>query len=279
MSTHATPAEPTIDPGAYAADARHHREVLNELIDMGADLARLLHKQATTVGWVSEAQPTITPPPDASLSNSPQNPQSTPTLAATTPDLTLAFDRIARCVRRTVLLARRIAEPMPAGPAEAAAGHRVAARRKIIRDVEDAIGRAAQAAPKSADAGALNAELHDRLDAPELDDDIRRRPVADIVADICRDLGIAAAGGAKPWKRRTPADIGALCARAAAPANPPGAATPAPARPKPPAPRAIPAGPRPPRPATDPPPTGAENLPRDPAAAVATLLRYAARPP
>ncbi len=257
MSAHSTPAEPPTDPGPYATDARHHREVLNDLIDMGADLARLLHKQAMAVGWVSEAPPTTAPRPASPEHHNP------------TPDLTLAFDRVARCVRRTVLLARRIAEPLPV-PAEhraaqTAAELRVAARKRIIRDVEDAIARAAQSAPKADKAAdALHAELHDRLDAPELDDDIRHRSIPDIIADICRDLGIAAAGGAKPWKRRTPADIEALCVRAAAPAGVP--------RPAPPG--AIPVTPAAAKPPRPPPPAVSRT-----AASVATLLRYAARPP
>src|SRR5438094_651039 len=82
--------------------------------------------------------------------------------------------------------------------------------RIILRDVEDAIHRAANGPA----AERLAAELHDRLDAPDLDDDILHRPIADIVTEICRDLGLAAAYGATPWKRRTPRDLEALRARA-----------------------------------------------------------------
>ena len=61
----------------------------------------------------------------------------------------------------------------------------------------------------------LEAELRERMDAPDLEDDIAGRSVADIVADICRDLGIAASPGSHPWKRRTPGDLTELFARAA----------------------------------------------------------------
>ena len=37
----------------------------------------------------------------------------------------------------------------------------------------------------------LAAELQERLEQPELVDDIDRRPVPEIIADICRDLGLA----------------------------------------------------------------------------------------
>lgn len=57
----------------------------------------------------------------------------------------------------------------------------------------------------------------DRLDAPDLEDDITTRPVADIT-EICRDLGRDALPGTHPWTRRTPNDIrhpGAPAARSA----------------------------------------------------------------
>ena len=69
-----------------------------------------------------------------------------------------------------------------------------------------------------AEAEALHAELYERLDTLDLDDDIDTLPIADIIAAIRRDLGIAAhinSRGISPWKRRTPADVHDLCARAA----------------------------------------------------------------
>jgi hypothetical protein len=82
----------------------------------------------------------------------------------------------------------------------------MAARRRIVREVEDAIQRTVG----DAEAAILHADLIDRLDGPDLDDDIDTRPIADIIADICRDLGLAAMPGTHPWKRRTAADVAAL---------------------------------------------------------------------
>ena len=48
-------------------------------------------------------------------------------------------------------------------------------------------------------------------------DDITATPIAEIIADLCRDLGIAALPGTKPWMRRTPADIQLLHRRATPP--------------------------------------------------------------
>jgi hypothetical protein len=169
-------------------DAQYYRQVLHELIDMGADLARALHKQVTSA-----------PTPDPA--------------AAPAPDPAIAFDRIARTIRRTIALARKLAEPAPPSPAAQAAERRVAARKRIIRDVEDTIQREAH----GPEADALHAEFRERLDAPDLDDDLDHLPIADLIAAICRDLGIAHYPGTHPWKRRTPADVRDLCARAARP--------------------------------------------------------------
>ncbi len=211
------PGQPA--PGLHAADTHYYRQVLHELIDMGTGFARLLHQQATTPAHAapqdSASQPAPTPAPDTAI---------TVALAA-------AFDRIARAVRRSIALARSLADPVP--PARDPAQHRAAARKRILREVEDVIQRTApgsdHAASDDADADAadfddasadaLLAELHDRLDAPDLDDDISNRPVADIITEICRDLGLAILPGAHPWKRRTPADLEQLCARAAAPSR------------------------------------------------------------
>jgi hypothetical protein len=171
-------------------DAQHYRAVLNGLIDIGADMARLLHQQAKTQAEAA--------PPDAD--------DTRPALA----ELAIAFDRVALAVRRSIVLARKLAEPVPvADPARP----RIAARQRIIRAVEDEIQRGTT----GREAATLHAELLDRLDAPDLDDDVADRPVAEIIADICRDLGLAALPGTHPWKRRTPADLATLHARAAKP--------------------------------------------------------------
>jgi hypothetical protein len=177
MSTQPAPAEPQTLSDQQAVDAQYYRQILHGLIDVGANLARQLPQQA-------EATPA--------------------------PEIAVAFDRIARAVRRTIILARKVAEPAAAA-AEHPDQRRAAARRRIIREVEDTIQRTTG----DADAETLHAELLDRLDAPDLDDDIDNRPIADIIADICRDLGLAALPGTHPWKRRTAEDLTALCARAA----------------------------------------------------------------
>ncbi len=158
-----------------------HQAVLNELIDIGADFARMLqiHARALEVGAAAE----------------------------TVVRVGLAYERVARSVRRSIGLSRRLAEPVLGAAAE-----RALARRRIVREVEDAIQRRASGGA----AEGLAAELGERMDSPDLEDEIGTRPAAEIIADICRDLGIAAMPGTHPWKRRTPAEVAKLCARAAA---------------------------------------------------------------
>jgi hypothetical protein len=295
MSAQPAPANLHTEPGQHAAnahaadthatDAQYYRHALHDLIDLGSDLARLLHQQASA----QAAQQAITQAHAAPQDPAPQ-PAPAPAPDALTPDtlisIAAAFDRIARAIRRSIALARSLADPAP--PAKNPAQHRAAARRRILREVEDTIQRmspgsddadfdAADADDASADA--LTAELHDRLDAPDLDDDVSSRPVADIITEICRDLGLAVLSGAHPWKRRTPADLEQLRARAAAPsaarqpsAGPhsvPATSRPAPTNPVPPGPAAIPRATSPAHADSDPPDDPAETPAR-----VATIPRH-----
>ncbi len=187
-------------------DAQFYRNTLHKLIDLASNIAQSLHDEAT------EKLATYAP------RRTPEETQA----------LTLAFDRIARCIRRTILLAQHVTKP-PRPELKP----REAARKRILREVEDAIQRDAPAKK----AAALHTELLERLDAPELaeslDDDIAARPVDEIIADIIRDLGLAASPGTHPWQRRTPKDIATLNARAAAPPRgigPPTATTATPTR-------------------------------------------------
>ncbi len=173
-------------------DAQYYRQVLHELIEIGTDLARAVHRQATSA-HSAEAAPAGTPQPDS----------------------TIAFDRIARTLRRTIALARKLSEPARPASAERSTERRLAARKQIIRAVEDTIQRRTD----GAEAEALHAELRERLDDPDLDDDLDQQPIADIIASICRDLGIEHFPGTHPWKRRTPQDVRDLRARAAGPAT------------------------------------------------------------
>ncbi len=153
-------------------------------------------------------RPRRPPPGHRRTRHPPPEQASQPTPA---PD-TIAFDRIARTLRRTIALARTLTDPAPQTPpprARTSAASPPASRSSAT--VEDTIQRETS----GAEADALHAEFYERLDAPDLDDDLDHLPVADIIASIRRDLGIANLPGTHPWKRRTPQDVRELCARAA----------------------------------------------------------------
>jgi len=173
-----TPTPSQTQPASHQDNDAYFGAILRDLIDIGAGLARQLQERAA------------------------KNPESDPTIP---------FDRIARTIRRTIALARHIATnpPKTARPAV----ERTQAREKIIRGVEDAIE--ARRAPAT-DAQILYNELHERLDDDGLERDLRTRPIDDIIEEIARDLGVAYQSRAYIWKRRTPADLATLRARAAA---------------------------------------------------------------
>ncbi|HEY0205118.1 MAG TPA: hypothetical protein VGC15_13330 [Acetobacteraceae bacterium] len=224
MSAAAPQATPPNDPGPPSADPRGHGQALDELIRMGTAIARVLHAQALAQAAHQPTPSPKQPAPGQHAASTPQ-PMDAPSTPPPTPDLpaanalirtAAAFNQIARCVRRCVALAQTLDHPKQ--PARIPAQHRTAARKRILRAVEDAIQRPPDA-PDLDDPDTLHAELLDRMDAPDLDDDIASRPVEDIIRDILRDLGIAALMGTRPWKRRTPAHIAELCTRAAAPSR------------------------------------------------------------
>ncbi len=167
-------------PAPTQPEPARHAALLDELVVLGTDLARQIHAAAGT-----------TLPLDGAAA---------------------AFDRVARAVRRTVALARRLDAPAPTRP-----DTRTEARKRIIRGVEDTIERVAALSPAvGAERDALVAEFAERLDDPALEEEIDHRPAAEIIADICHDLGLIGSTGPALWKRRTPDEIHALLDRAEA---------------------------------------------------------------
>ncbi len=179
------PTPPT-PPGPGVDHAPFYVEVLNDFVAMAQQLAHDLVRQSKCRTDALEAGREHVPP-----------------------DPSTGFERLGRSVRRSIMLADRLGKPAPG----ACAKDRIAARKRIIRAVADAIESNAD----PGEAESLEAEFLERLDSPEFEDDLDGRPVAEIIAEIARDLGLAAMSGTRPWKRRTPADIAELCARAARP--------------------------------------------------------------
>ena len=174
------------DAAAPQPDLAHFQRVLAEMVDLAAAVARTLASR------IEDATPAEAAP------------------------LAAAFERVTRIVRRAILLAVHLAKS-----AETAAATRIAGRLRIIREVSDAIDRE-KIAPEKAET--LRVELVERLDAPDLapqlDHDIATRPVADIILEFKRDMGLIRLPGAPPWPRRTPDDIADFLTRAQKPTQP-----------------------------------------------------------
>ncbi|MBV9749828.1 MAG: hypothetical protein JO157_13545, partial [Acetobacteraceae bacterium] len=101
-----TPA--LLDPADRARqrdeDAQYYREVLHKLIAMGTDLAEAVHRQALAEPAAPHSQPEQSQPEDQHAAASPSPSQAT------------SFDRLARTVRRTIALARKLSEPAREAP-------------------------------------------------------------------------------------------------------------------------------------------------------------------
>ncbi|MGI4939481.1 MAG: hypothetical protein ACRYHQ_02730 [Janthinobacterium lividum] len=251
MYASATQAIPQDDPGPPGTDTSYYRGILHGMIDEGANLTHTLHdlaiahaaQQATALAQQAAASAQHTAALAPYATDAPHAPALVPA-PPPAPDAVIriatSFDQIARAVRRCIAQAQSLYDPkkqQPARPPAQQAPDRTTARKRIIRAVEDVIQRPPDN-DECDDAEILLADLRERMDAPDLEDDIASRPVEDIIKEILRDLGLAALPGSRPWKRRTQADIAALNASAAAPSGPasnagrsPGPSPPSPASP------------------------------------------------
>lgn len=120
------------------------------------------------------------------------------------------YHLINRAMRQAILVLHKTS----ARPEDGQASPRIAARKRIIREVEDAIQYRA-GPPGEEKADTLRAELLERLDDAALDADLAARPLPDIIADICRDFRVVSPLESGRFARRTPDDLAELCALAA----------------------------------------------------------------
>ena len=140
-------------------------------MDMGTDIARNVHTTAM-------AAPTEAPEQRAQ-----------------------AFERAARCVRRTIILAEHLDKP-PRDAKPDPAERRIQVRKKIIRRMED---RLYLETPETA--RALHAELLERLESPDTDADLDTQPVDRIIFEMTDDMDLNLLPFRNPRPRRTPKDI------------------------------------------------------------------------
>ena len=204
------------DHDEQAEDALFYRDALQELVQIGTDLARLVHQSA-----VAQAQAAV-----RDLA-----PCAPPTEHAA------AFDRIARAVRRTIALARTLYEPLARALARTRAAFCKAAPPGAGQDAAGHPAATPERDRSAKDADVPSADLRDRREAPDRDrperpdrdeddrdEDDTGRPPAEIIKEIRCDLGLDTPPGADAWTRRTPADhtpadTAQPCAQAAAPSG------------------------------------------------------------
>jgi hypothetical protein len=140
--------------------------MLNELAEIGMTLARRLGREVETPA-----------PQDAKAA-----------------DPTLAFDRVARAVRHSLALQSKLVADLkaleegrvPARPN--AAGARKQAVQHIIANVVRTV--TVGSANQSSRIERFRPEIDERLDDDVLYGDLMTRPLSELVADICRDLGL-----------------------------------------------------------------------------------------
>jgi hypothetical protein len=159
-----------------------HLRMLEELAEIGMDLARAVRRQALEQAADEPAGAADRADPIERIGGG---------------DLGLIFSRIARAVRQTVALEARIEEERRAREqrAEAEQAQRAAVieqdrKRRRKTQVKRAVEQVIEAEADGGEVEDLLAYLDERLEDDDVDADLAERPIGESVARICRDLGI-----------------------------------------------------------------------------------------
>ena len=153
------------------ADAAFYRAVLHEVIEIGVDVSRMLRGQALALAEAADQSGV-----DAAEAG---------VQAREAARIAGAYDRVARAIRRSIAQARRLDEPVAVRGAGGGVRAPVARPLSELSDEElDALLEATEAA--------------EAAEAAERDDTLLDRPIEQVVAAICRDLGLASAATLDP---------------------------------------------------------------------------------
>jgi hypothetical protein len=151
------------DPAA--ARTERHLQMLQELGELGMRLARAVTEQAVE------------------------------TAAEPDRDLGLVFSRIARAVRQTIALEAKLADDHRKAEVETAERRATEFRRRAVdrkTKVRLLVERVLDAEAEESDAENLFYDLGERLETDYDDADFADRPIGELVARICKDLGVTA---------------------------------------------------------------------------------------
>ncbi len=163
-------------------DAQYYRQVLHKFIAMGTDLAEAVHRQA--LAEPAASQPTT---------------EDQPAAPSPSPSQATSFDRLARTVRRTIALARKLSEPAREAPGPK------------LRLTECPHEHGTNCAETDALHAEPWAEPCERPEGPDcdadedLDDDLDEQSLADLIASLRHDTGLATLTDAQLRQHRTPA--------------------------------------------------------------------------
>jgi len=168
-------------PDAAAVEPRalieRQLRLLGELAELGLNIARAVERQATG-GATCEATS-----------------QATGAAQVVTGDVSLAYARVARAVRLTVALQSALMRDLQAldevterhlkgGRSNAAQRRKARVRRILDRVIEAEVADAAEGER-------LAGEARERLEHDDIYGDVLSKPVGEIVALVCRDLGLS----------------------------------------------------------------------------------------
>ena len=184
-----TPA--LLDPADRARqrdeDAQYYRQVLHKFIAMGTDLAEAVHRQALADPAAPHNQP-----------------EDEPAAPSPTPKQAITFDRLTRCVRRTIALARKLSEPSREAP-----GPKLHLKECSPEECPNK-RRPEKRGTDSAETDALHAEPCERPEGADCDadedlgDDLDEQSLADLIASIRHDTALATLSDAELRQHRTP---------------------------------------------------------------------------
>jgi hypothetical protein len=160
----ATASPETASPDAPRVGAVPRQvQLLGELAELGLDIARAIARQASgqSVEAVVEG------------------------------DVALAYARVSRAVRLTLMLQAKLIEEFQAAADEAAeVKARLAPAYRAKARVEAIVERVAESAHDEDTVDRLISEAAERLDDEDLYGDLLERPLSELVARICKDLGL-----------------------------------------------------------------------------------------
>lgn len=194
LSAAATPGAsdaPATNDGALRAVLERQLVVLGRLAEAGLNIALIVERRA----MAADAAAAVTPDagPEAAHVAAPVAPSG---------DVALAYARVSRAVRLTLALQGRVVKELQAlneeaakrrirGEAEAGRARREAEAQRKAR-VERIVERLIRAeARDEAEGERLADEAYERLDSDDIYGQLTERPVSEIIARICRDLGLA----------------------------------------------------------------------------------------